>query len=801
MSAANGSSSETGAASGAGSTDKSSEQQDTKEKAPPTQEKKENQGKKKEDGVTTTSKPKEEPKPKEDPPASQKKEGETESDPPAESEPKADMTVVAFYMRLGDHSIHGDGAVTPVDMMMPAEVEQNAIAYFRTRVYRDPATAVRNQVTQLRISSLVYTADDYGGDRHQDVFTDWVLRCPRAAPIVPVWARYSVYVDALDMSGLQSYLIDSRNINTNTVVNALTSQVRMPASTAKEVAPFITSNLERADMIALYTKGFVLAHMAAIHEQVVTAGNADPTPFSPFTDFEQLAYGAENFAPTFSTALTSRHIIVLQRDFSLPQIRCLAHLARHGTPYLAEGDPAQRPRASQFRWPAIPMLLLVEAEIGLGNPDVFTSGMMVATLTSLATTRSEHADLVRGFVRASVLVSQRSLGEGAQARYFFSTGETATVVALPAPQDSNPIWRWLQIAQPRKDSDRFRNEARVAESLHGGLLTRVGLTLGAFYGLGVGLAMQSNNLTGNVIQAFGLGDAPIGTLMLAACREFLWTDLSSGGVAPIFSVASAELVQITRVVICPSAMIGNGFNNRFRDVGDLLADGGWANVWGDRIPYVPDPLSLAKYLIYWPGNWGIFTGNVSMDTKSEVIPYGAQAGWYADRGESRYRDIARDGDNASFETFIPYGAFLLNAYQQFFRLNDPLIFGYREWTRSYDGPEMPSAVRIAPPVLPDDVYPQLQIMKPGVVISYDWFTDAVLAPFVPQQAFANHWGAVRSSRFDHASSVGVLLDQAPIPSGSGKGTFSIMSKYSGESRSMVKESGPRSGTKSRGSEN
>eukprot|EP00096_Caligus_rogercresseyi_P005190 TRINITY_DN2019_c0_g1_i3.p1 TRINITY_DN2019_c0_g1~~TRINITY_DN2019_c0_g1_i3.p1 ORF type:complete len:163 (+),score=26.89 TRINITY_DN2019_c0_g1_i3:136-624(+) len=148
MSAAGDNLTETAAENDAVSNDKQNEPKEQTQQ--PQQEKKAEKGNKKEEGVTTKSTPKEEREPKPDPKDKKQQKGGTDEDQPGQDgETKADLTLMAFYLRIGDHSILGDGAVVPV------------IAYFRTRVYRDPTTAVRNGVQQLRISHSLYTADDY----------------------------------------------------------------------------------------------------------------------------------------------------------------------------------------------------------------------------------------------------------------------------------------------------------------------------------------------------------------------------------------------------------------------------------------------------------------------------------------------------------------------------------------------------------------------------------------------------------------------------------------------------------------
>eukprot|EP00096_Caligus_rogercresseyi_P005189 TRINITY_DN2019_c0_g1_i1.p1 TRINITY_DN2019_c0_g1~~TRINITY_DN2019_c0_g1_i1.p1 ORF type:complete len:171 (+),score=31.91 TRINITY_DN2019_c0_g1_i1:136-648(+) len=156
MSAAGDNLTETAAENDAVSNDKQNEPKEQTQQ--PQQEKKAEKGNKKEEGVTTKSTPKEEREPKPDPKDKKQQKGGTDEDQPGQDgETKADLTLMAFYLRIGDHSILGDGAVVPVAQLLPDEVEQN----FRTRVYRDPTTAVRNGVQQLRISHSLYTADDY----------------------------------------------------------------------------------------------------------------------------------------------------------------------------------------------------------------------------------------------------------------------------------------------------------------------------------------------------------------------------------------------------------------------------------------------------------------------------------------------------------------------------------------------------------------------------------------------------------------------------------------------------------------
>lgn len=332
----------------------------------------------------------------------------------------------------------------------------------------------------------------------------------------------------------------------------------------------------------------------------------------------------------------------------------------------------------------------------------------------------------------------------------------------PRPADCNPIWTWLSVLPNLPGNDPSDSEYCVLASGFPRVLIQTNIGIGACISLGVGLCFNASNIGGLFLNDAVNGQHNNGVIAIGPISQSLFRVKGSETIPMVFCLASAELANVSEIVIPPDAFKQNGWCNNFIDFPAINDRSGWARIFHFRTPYVIDPLSTSFVLKKWPQYWGYFTGHISMNLCNDVILSGPTAGWYAALGSSDYnKAVMNVGTNCGGSRiwhYIPYGLSILNCLSQFHRFNGAIRLRFQRWPQTY------STNQISPALTPSDVYVDndydqaLCIFRPGVIRTFDWRTNEVISPSIARATIARIWNRIRTFRENNVIGAGLLME-------------------------------------------
>ncbi|QJD26157.1 hypothetical protein [Schistocephalus solidus toti-like virus 2] len=657
---------------------------------------------------------------------------------------------------IGDHSLTGTAIAPLANKLVDLHVEQNVVRYLENHLTDDEAIVeFTNQGRTTSISSTLTVPDPLGCARAAVISGTFKKWCPPNEPRMRITARYAIPEDKMDLANLQALLVDAKTLNTRSVAGAITAELRIPHSLAQDIASFATVSLERADNSAMYAKAWALAEMRQSISRWLVEHPDFVAGWNPVgaDDFFTRSWADENVGDLLNSDILERRIVVLASDFSAVQRNCLRHIARGGIALSANGQIT--PRSNRIDWFNIPIAIYYSTPPGNIPLADFTPDDMRSTLLQLARTRGEEAHAVRGYTKAAVVVNQiRKVIAGAPV-YYLPTVEKAVELHWAGPRDSNPIWRWIGKAPPQAATPYLSKELLPMETQTMEFHDKAMSALAALVSTATGLALHTNNLGGDELNwAAGQEHGP-GAGLITFTRDLFQSARATEHVPLIFRIAVSELAQVSEIIISPTCFRQDGWCANFSALARPTAETDWAAAWEHRIPYPLPPLCTAWALKLWPATWGFAQADIHINLQHDVIP-SAEGGWYADLGDSKYLSISQ-GKNPHPWIFIPYGALVLNALAQFWRAGRALPLNYRIWPRTKSPIPVPNGT-LEVPLLAGDYNTTLNIYSPGVVRTYSWSRDVVLAPYLLAAALGPpRWGELRLGFDRHLDNAGLIL--------------------------------------------
>lgn len=170
---------------------------------------------------------------------------------------------------------------------------------------------------------------------------------------------------------------------------------------------------------------------------------------------------------------------------------------------------------------------------------------------------------------------------------------------------------------------------------------------------------------------------------------------------------------------------------------------GFAGWYGFTIPYLYQPAAMLRLGIEYDAAWGIVKPGVKINVYSEVVGMdNRDRQWQASLGDSRYITQA-----SSLEPFkyIPYGLLVLNIISQ--NARHPLLrfVRFQKIRVNTTGRALPSYESDYFHDIVLDQYPILFLVKAGILLSYWWETEEIIAPVLRKRDIRwNLWDAFAS---------------------------------------------------------
>lgn len=639
-------------------------------------------------------------------------------------------------LHVGDHSIEGLGALTAAGAPPSAVLAPNLVGTLSRMLgagqdFSHPLPGGQTHGIGVDVVANL----DYGAvaeEHREGVFNTWGLGNDE---LTAISARYGVEVGQLSQSNLAGYVIDGNAIDTKKLESALRGRVNMGQDCLSAVVTRCSEALTRNDNVSMYAKGWILAllrHQINVYngDPANGANQFGPDWAPPGADFVRIGWENALAPGQIATDIERRRFMILARDLDATQINCLAHLSRPGTALAALVAANPAPRLGRIEWFAVPMTLYFSAQPAaafvIGD---YTPEQMVGTITWLARERKEQPDLVRGFYKALTVLGQKLSVQGAARSYFTSTLERATTFHWPTPLDSNPLWRWLGLWAPLDKAEFYSDEFLHLSSLPIDSLSRIAMAGSALLSVGVSLSFHRINVNGEFLNQAAL---PVGAgvaRVTDVAKQLFAGNALDKHVPLVFRAACAEVSHTTGVVLDWTAFGQDAWCANYIGIGPVNDNTQWMGAFSWRIPYLLDPFCTAWSFNGWPRVFGVFSSGVRADTTVDCVKLGPQPGWYADLGDSHYRDFSTGSGTAKCFEFIPYGTYVLNGACQHLRRGGAFAYQYRTYSRSDAQVPVPGAIA-GRNLGVGDYSAALHTYTPGCMITFDWMHDQIQAPLV-----------------------------------------------------------------------
>nr|QHA33709.1 putative capsid protein [Atrato virus] len=697
------------------------------------------------------------------------------------------------FVHVGDHSVTGLGGGIPA-LKAVNRGDQNLLTWLQQRIGYDDINIVESaDHATMGVRSTIAVGDEGYQPRVQNVEARFNIWVEPGANAVRVTARYGRRVDLMSYEMMSGFMIDRNNFNTRAVASSIQAAVGTPYAVSQAMATCVDLSRARDDNTSLYAKGWLLALMKA---QIERAGD-QPNPYVPAWlpsggQYVHRSWEAADLATFFQNDIQNRVFILLGRDFSPEQQMCLQHLARGGIAIGAQARTA--PILNQISWFGINIAVYFSGPVNMPAIADFNSDTMRATLIQLAQTRGERLFLVRGFVKALTLLGVREFPADAngQGRHSYAaTLEVFHTFHWPRPSDSNPVWRWLSTQPAMNVPEPAVGELGALSHFAMNELLSFGIVGSAIISNAISLAFNTFNLYGRALNRAVSPAIAVQSQLYSFARQ-LFQSTDNTAVPPIFSFALNEITHVTQIVIDEQAFIQDAWNANHVGAVNINNNNWWSGDWDFRIPYLLDPLSVSFVYEMWPSQYGFFRSDVAVDLKSDLVISGPNRGWYASLGDSTYKAYAEKGVRARPCDYIHYGATVINAFAQEWRVVVPYPMQYQSWARGYDTTATGAPLGQADALDEDrDWYPDINSLKPGSIRTYNWEDDVVLSPMIAGADLGNeHWTGLRSNPRRRCIYAGLRADNMLAITGMPLVTWDPLARYAGESSGTSSISAP-----------
>lgn len=638
----------------------------------------------------------------------------------------------AAILHLGDHSITGPG-VAAGPTILGANVAQNVLRWLSERLPADSSLVVSSDAgKKWGFSAELVSPDTQAEDRVAtvaDTFTYWDKNTTNPFHVISEGGRTLGELSDVDAT---SVITDGNKIDVNKVANLISGISELNQTIGKAVAPVFSMQKLRVDNTSLYAKGAYLMLL----RQVIIEGHADYVPawLAPGAALVLRVWSDAGLAEAFKEDIMARRFIVDVTHYTVQEISCLAHIARAGLMMHRGAAGSENPIGAGISWFAVDFALYRHKPWPAGYSITdFTPAEMHATLHRLASSRREMAQLTMGFVRASSLVhTTRHVTSSGTEVFLSSMGESMVSMSWLKPSAHNWLWDLMGFTPAAVEETIPEQEMAVLSKLGGRDLFKCSVALGGLFALGTGLAFNRMNITGLCLNAMSQPTVTIGSL--SSFLRGMLRPAEASGVAAIYACMQAEVANVTPVTFSVKMFAGPGWSGGLRNCAARADTTWWAGVWGFRVPYPIKAFALSAFLTSWPDLFGVFAGIVSADLAADVIKAGDAAGWYASRGDGSYSAISM-GQKGCFR-YIPYGLACINAFMQTAGRVALYPLQVQRFAASVAGQALSPATSAGDALQADDWVPAIRTLVPGVIRTYDYQTNQVIAPVIPAGSFA-----------------------------------------------------------------
>nr|QUS52815.1 hypothetical protein [Mute swan feces associated toti-like virus 1] len=648
--------------------------------------------------------------------------------------PYIDSTNWGPRLHVGDHSVEGDGLVPAKPVVADEKVGQRLVAHMAD-VIRENAAAVDVQPANVTVTTTLSQANMAGPDNVQGFNTVFVRTTAaiRQAAHDVVWPR-AYEEDDPKASLAENYTASPGVVDCRRVANALPSTRIVGNRIAQGVAAALLDCTAREDTSSLYGTLWL-----AFFDILARGANAGaPTPAVGDIPVLQVGGNVVNEQQAISQMvddITRRVFVFFSNDLSDSNWNVLRYAA-HGLPAtVAPAGAVVHSVGEMIHTPPIPMTVYTHDARAAPPVVAPTPVEIMACIRMLANTRGEDTMMVRGFVRAATLFAgidtqymNNNVPAAPVTAHMTSIGEVNSS-AWPRPQDSNWMWRALNIAPDPPHMEQFAEDARALHELDVNTVHRVAFAVAALLGVAVGVVWHYFSLTGAALLGAVCPGAAVTHNAANTVDRMIKCDHLGQTVPAVMSMACGVVGKLGHWSVNPTSFRSLGWcNGGMATPGNM---GAGANSWWgfndpNTIPYVADPLSCSFMYEHYLDIWGVFQSNVSMDITHELVKTGPaqEQRWWSNEGSKLYKEHSM---TAAFIN-VPYGACALNALLQYTNAPAMWAINWEMYVRLEDTSNLRPLVGA---VVPVPVYiPAIHIIQPKSMYTFSWVDMVVLVPTV-----------------------------------------------------------------------
>lgn len=546
----------------------------------------------------------------------------------------------------------------------------------------------------------------------------------------------SILVNKLDLAAASDYMKGSVP-SCRSIIDGFKGSLILSRPIGEGLAPSFSIGLHLYDISAVWTVGTLIEFQLADLEFL------DIAPVFGAAHTEDVLYAqldvngpadVNRVLEIVNEGLTRGALFLDSRDIADLDIAVL-RLLTVGTDGITTPVGNRNHIASSFRTPPFHFILYGTGERSIPAIANVTSMAVRTTLMRLSAMLEAGSMAVKGFVRASTIMNGKLIREHApparrgqvvyQWRWMTSLLELGSIV-LPRPLGYNFMWRLLKIEVNFLDKAIFMAEHDLLNCESTDNRTLIGAGIAAMLSLAMSSILNNFNLTGRELNSYNSvipqEQQPAYNLLRGLFNQ---PDTQMFNSIIIFSSACNLVSQFVACSINAACIATANWCGSFAEINNHGPTYLWQGTWGLRVPYIINIASLSWAYQKWLDVWGITSpaGNFNIDAEIEL------AGDKDTRCLNfRNGDIRYDRQKFGYE-YVPYAAFCINVLRQHLRTNAHWRLTYIPLVRQGNGIiREHRAIQDAniQPLWLDEVY----LVAPGTICSYDWLTDAVMAPCV-----------------------------------------------------------------------
>lgn len=607
----------------------------------------------------------------------------------------------------------------------------------------------------------------------EDVWEEFSVQYPRFIPhnreLIPHPVTYTnaVEEDTLDLTNAREYM-RGPNLSIKAVADALRANDFTSREVSEMIAPSFNRSLRRNDMSAIWFVGTLVEMQLSDLEGMIIAPVFGPRiPNSvQYVQIDPIPVNAGQSAALINNAIASGRIVLDYHALTREDMLVL-FLLSIGTNGITTRAGEMNHILTYVHTPGFQFTLYGHGAAPVWPVPVLLSASQVRnTMHRLAAMMGCEAHLVQGFVRASMLINGYVTEEindiGIEFYRLVPASFELGSQGLPRPIAHNFMWRLLGLDIARPHTAAFANEYSRLSNMASTRRNRITAGIASAFSLCISIVFHRLNLTGRELNSWGL-EGPLDPRRAYSLVDALFQTEPHQRQAPlIYCLAHTIMPQLSEAVIRIECFRGQQFSANGANLDNFTAGRLWQGVWGTHIPYMLQPPVMAWFFVTWAAEWGLSGPAAGLDLNGDVVLSGGPdyVGLVMRKGDIHYDKMALGKTPYSY---VPYGAFVLNALTQQLRIAEQPDIWFTPITSGGDG-----TVNIFPhqhrQAWQPNQLPHIFTMVVGTLTTYDWVENLVIAPVWRAADMDNAiWNNLHSQRQVATPFSGIVTNQDRQP--------------------------------------